>query len=55
MQPSIFIPVFNEEDNIPILLSELTTVADKLDGLYENVFVNVTLGACFQADKVRVA
>lgn len=42
MQPyiSFVVPVFNEDGNIPILFSQLTTVADKLDRPYEIVFVN---------------
>lgn len=42
MQPyiSFVVPVFNEDDNIPILFSELTAVADTLGRPYEIVFVN---------------
>ena len=37
---SFVIPVYNEEENIPILFRELTTVAEKLDSSYEIIFVN---------------
>jgi dolichol-phosphate mannosyltransferase len=42
MQPyiSFVIPVYNEEENIPILLGEITAVAEKLDCAYEIIFVN---------------
>jgi dolichol-phosphate mannosyltransferase len=42
MQPyiSFVIPVYNEEENIPILFGELTAVAEKLDSAYEIIFVN---------------
>jgi dolichol-phosphate mannosyltransferase len=42
MQPyiSFVIPVYNEEENIPILFRELTAVAEKLDATYEIIFVN---------------
>ena len=32
---SFVIPVYNEEENIPILFRELTAVAEKLDPIYE--------------------
>lgn len=37
---SFVIPVYNEEENIPILFRELTAVAEKLDSTYEIIFVN---------------
>lgn len=37
---SFVIPVFNEEDNVPILYRELTNVAEGLDSQYEIIFVN---------------
>jgi dolichol-phosphate mannosyltransferase len=37
---SFVIPVFNEEENIPVLFREIQTVADQLDATYEVVFVN---------------
>ena len=42
MQPyiSFVIPVYNEEENVPILFGELTAVAEKLDSAYEIIFVN---------------
>ena len=42
MQPyiSFVIPVYNEEENIPILFRELTTVAEKSNSTYEIIFVN---------------
>jgi len=42
MQPyiSFVIPVYNEEENIPILFRELSAVAERLDSTYEMIFVN---------------
>lgn len=42
MQPyiSFVIPVYNEEDNIPILFSQLTAVAEQIKSRYEIIFVN---------------
>lgn len=42
MQPyiSFVIPVYNEEENVPILFRELTAVAVKLGSPYEIIFVN---------------
>lgn len=42
MQPfiSFVIPVYNEEENIPILFRELTSVAERLDSPYEIIFIN---------------
>ena len=37
---SFVIPVYNEEENIPLLFSELHIVADKLATPYEIIFVN---------------
>ena len=37
---SFVIPVYNEEENVPILFGELTAVAEKLDSAYEIIFVN---------------
>ena len=37
---SFVIPVYNEEENIPILFKELTTVAEKSKYTYEIIFVN---------------
>jgi dolichol-phosphate mannosyltransferase len=37
---SFVIPVYNEEENVPILFKELTAVAEKLDSAYEIIFVN---------------
>jgi len=37
---SFVIPVYNEEENIPILFKELTTVAEKSNYTYEIIFVN---------------
>ena len=37
---SFVIPVYNEEENIPILFRELTTVAEKSNYSYEIIFVN---------------
>jgi len=37
---SFVIPVYNEEENIPILFEEIRTVADRLECRYEVIFVN---------------
>jgi dolichol-phosphate mannosyltransferase len=37
---SYVIPVYNEEDNIPILFSQLTAVAEQIQSPYEIIFVN---------------
>ena len=37
---SFVIPVYNEEDNLPLLFAELTTVAEKLASPFEIIFVN---------------
>ena len=37
---SFVIPVYNEEENIPLLFSELHIVAEKLTNSYEIIFVN---------------
>lgn len=37
---SFVIPVYNEEENVPILFGELTAVADTLHSPYEIIFVN---------------
>jgi len=37
---SFVIPVYNEEENIPILFAEIRAVAERLDCRYEVIFVN---------------
>lgn len=40
MKISIVIPVYNEEENLPILHREITQVMKRVDGGYEVIFVN---------------
>lgn len=37
---SFIIPVYNEEENLPILFRELTTVVESLNFTYEIIFIN---------------
>jgi glycosyltransferase involved in cell wall biosynthesis len=40
VEMSVVVPVYNEEANLPILIPQLVKVFDRLDSLYEMIFVD---------------